>query len=437
MGRGITRALAKANAFWLGAYALSSAFIVYFSMYAFRKPFTVGTYHAVAGWSAAIDFKVAAVICQVLGYALSKLIGVKLVSEAEPSRRAITIVALIIVSELALVAFAIAPPEWKLVAIFFNGLPLGMIWGLVFGFLEGRRSSELLGAGLCTSFIVSSGVVKSVGSWLIVDQHVPEFWMPAATGLLFLPVLALSVVMLSLTPPPNEQDKAERMERSPMRSAERRAFLEATAAGLVALTIAFVALSALRDFRDNFAVEIWNAVGYKNAPAIFSVSELPAALVVLVLLGATVAIRNNRNAVIVIHLLMAGGGLVVAGSTLLFQLGLIGPAWWMVILGAGIYVGYVPGTSILADRLTAAMRLAGNAGFFMYVLDAAGYGGSVALLLFKEFGVHNLSWLNFFIQLNYGVAALAVATTLVSLAYFSRRAKAHAAPATAETLVTA
>ena len=33
-------------------------------------------------------------------------------------------------------------------AIFLNGLPLGMVWGLVILYLEGRRTSELLLVGL-------------------------------------------------------------------------------------------------------------------------------------------------------------------------------------------------------------------------------------------------------------------------------------------------
>ena len=66
--------------------------------------------------------------------------------------------------------------------MFLNGLPLGMIWGLVFGFMEGRRTSEVLGAVLCASFIVSSGAVKSVGKLLLAHWHVSPFWMPAAVG---------------------------------------------------------------------------------------------------------------------------------------------------------------------------------------------------------------------------------------------------------------
>jgi membrane protein YdbS with pleckstrin-like domain len=71
-----------------------------------------------------------------------------------------------------------------------------MVFGLVLGFLEGRRLTEALSAGLCASFIVADGVVKSVGSQLLV-LGVSEFWMPVATGAVFALPLVVFVWMLS------------------------------------------------------------------------------------------------------------------------------------------------------------------------------------------------------------------------------------------------
>ena len=65
------------------------------------------------------------------GYALSKFIGVKAISEIAPVRRALAILGLIALAWLALIAFALLPAPWNVAAMFFNGLPLGMIWGLV------------------------------------------------------------------------------------------------------------------------------------------------------------------------------------------------------------------------------------------------------------------------------------------------------------------
>ncbi|MFT6569576.1 MAG: sugar phosphate permease, partial [Sphingomonas echinoides] len=174
------------------AVAGTAGFCAYFAMYAFRKPFTAATFELVPGWHWVLDYKIALIVAQVAGYALSKFIGIKVVSEIAPRHRAAAILALIGLSWLALVAFAIIPAPWNVAALFLNGVPLGMIWGLVFGFMEGRRVSEVLASMLCASFILSSGVVKSVGTWLMQSEHVDRFWMPAATGLLFMPLLFVS-----------------------------------------------------------------------------------------------------------------------------------------------------------------------------------------------------------------------------------------------------
>ncbi len=193
----VTRWLRTAPPTLFALYGGLSAFLTYFAMYAYRKPFSAASYAHVAGWPFAIDFKIVLVIAQVAGYALSKIIGVKVVSEMPPSRRAGAILLLIGIAEIALTVFAVAPAIVGIAALFVNGLALGMIWGLVFGFLEGRRLSEVLGAMLCATFILSSGVVKSVGETLLVGGWASERWMPAATGLLFAPLLLVSVWALA------------------------------------------------------------------------------------------------------------------------------------------------------------------------------------------------------------------------------------------------
>src|SRR5579859_7721190 len=191
--RALRDAMSRAHPVVFTCVAGLAGFLAYFAMYAFRKPFTAATFDAVPGWHLALDYKIALVVAQVAGYALSKFIGVKVISEIQPEKRAGAIIGLIGLSWVALLGFALIPAPWNVVTLFLNGLPLGMIWGLVYGFMEGRRVSEVLAAMLCASFIISSGVDKSVGVWLMQSWHVDRFWMPAATGALFMPVLLVSV----------------------------------------------------------------------------------------------------------------------------------------------------------------------------------------------------------------------------------------------------
>ncbi|PTT81001.1 hypothetical protein DBR41_18320, partial [Pseudomonas sp. HMWF010] len=127
------RWLERANPLAFTLFAGLAGFCAYFSMYAFRKPFAAATFGEVDGWTLAIDYKIALVLAQVAGYAASKLIGVKVISEIAPARRGAAILGLIGTAWLALLAFAVVPAPWNVAALFLNGLPLGMIWGLVFG----------------------------------------------------------------------------------------------------------------------------------------------------------------------------------------------------------------------------------------------------------------------------------------------------------------
>jgi Family of unknown function (DUF5690) len=239
----------------------AAAFCAYFSMYAFRKPFSAATFEIVPGWTFELDFKIALVIAQVLGYALSKFIGIKIIAELDRSKRALAILVLIGLSWLALVLFAVLPAPWNVAALFLNGLPLGLIWGLVFSYLEGRKSSEALGAILCVSFIISSGAVKTIGTLFMHQGGISAFWMPAVTGFAFFPLLFVSVWGLSLLPQPSLEDEAARVKRVPMDATQRGQFLTTYGPGLAILISGYVFLTAFRDFRDNFSAEIWRDLG--------------------------------------------------------------------------------------------------------------------------------------------------------------------------------
>ena len=425
----LTRWLSRAPVPVFTAYCVTAAFFAYFCMYGFRKPFAAGKLSGSIDlpWVGALDLKTLYILAQVFGYCASKFLGIKVVSEIRASRRAVAILACIFVAEVGLVLFGILPAPYRAVGMLVNGLPLGMIWGLVFGFLEGRRVSDFLGAGLSASFILASGFVKSVGKSTL-DAGVSEGWMPALVGLMFAPPLVLSVWLLSQVPPPTKEDEAARTKRAPMDAPARRAFLRAHAPGLVALVAGYVVLTALRDFRDNFARELWDALGYGERPAVLTTSEIPVAIGALSGVALMMAIRDNRKALLATHALMAFGAGLVGVSTLLFHFGGIGPLPWMIAVGLGLYVGYVPFNCVLFDRLIASTGSVATAGFLITFADAFGYLGSTALLLGKSFGKPNLPWLSFFQGFSYVAALTCLGLFGFSAAYFSRT-RASSVPA--------
>ncbi len=95
----ITRWLSKAPAPVFSAYAILTSFVVYFSMYAFRKPFAAATFENQYFFGSNLELKTALVISQIIGYTISKYLGIKVCSEVHSENRAKTLVALILFAQ--------------------------------------------------------------------------------------------------------------------------------------------------------------------------------------------------------------------------------------------------------------------------------------------------------------------------------------------------
>lgn len=400
-------------AFFLGL----AAFSTYFCMYAFRKPFTAGSFQDVELWG--IDYKIILVIAQVLGYATAKGLGIKIVSEVQPAQRAKYILGMIALAGICLLLFGIVPPPYNFVFMYFNGLCLGMVYGLVFSFLEGRQITEILGAGLAISFIISSGIVKSIGKFFI-NMGVSEYWMPFFTGMLFFPLLLLSVYGLTLAPNPTEKDQKDRSVRTPMNADARKNFLQKYGIGLIALILVYVLMTILRDIRDNFGVEIWQELGVTDA-SIFSKTESIIGLIICTLTALLYFVKDHKKAFWLNHLMIFVGCVMIFSSTLLFQNRFINPFIWTISMGTGLYMAYVPFNGMLFDRLLATLKEKANVGFLFYLADFSGYLGSVFILIYQNFGSKNSSWLHYLTELSLILPIFCMISVLISFVYFSRK----------------
>jgi len=403
----------------LSVMAAFAAFGTYTCMYAFRKAFSAGTYGGHQYFH--IDYKVWLVIAQVLGYTISKFYGIRFIAEVKPANRAKSILVLIGISWLALLGFALIPAPYNISMLFVNGFPLGMIWGLVFGYLEGRRSTEFMASVMSISLIFASGFVKTAGRTLIDGFHVNEYFMPFCTGALFVIPLLLFVFCMELMPPPTAKDKQLRAERVPMSAAERKAFLIRFLPGITLTVIIYVMLTMMRDIRDNFEVEIWAGLGIKNN-SIYTHIDTIISIVVLTAMSLLILVRKNLLAFSLIHVMIIGGCILAGVATVLFGLRLIGPVSWMTMAGLGLYMGYVPYNAIFFERMIASFNYKSNVGFVMYVADAMGYLGSISILLIKELVKPGISWDQFF---NHGLLVLSFLGGiggLLSLLYFLQTA---------------
>lgn len=415
----VTRWLRNTNGFLFSLYATLAAFCLYTCIFAFRKTYTVGTFEGFVYFG--VTYKSWMVIAQVIGYGLAKFAGIKLISELKSSFRVRGIIIMTAIAGLSWLFFAITPPPYNIIFLFTNGLPLGMGWGLVFSYLEGRRFTEVLGAGVSVSFIFSSGFAKSVGGFVMKFWGVSEYWMPFVSACIFLLPLLFFLWLLNQVPPPDSLDEALRTKRQPMNREDRKKFLLAFAPGLVLLILTYALLTAFRDFRDNYSADVWKILGYGNSPEIFTKTETPITLAILVIMGSIMFIRSNKNAFMINQIIVLSGMLLVGIATFLFDRGLIAATPWMIMLGMGLYLGYVPFNSILFDRMIATFKYVSTVGFLIYLADAFGYLGSVGVLLYKELGQPALSWLDFFIHAGYVMSVAGSALVIASMIYFHIR----------------
>jgi Family of unknown function (DUF5690) len=418
MNHAAPRFLSDRHPLAVSAWAVVAAFGAYFCTYAFRKPWTAATFADSTVWGVAE--KSVLVIAQVLGYMLAKFMGIRAIAEMSPPKRPLAIVVLIALAQVSLVLFGIVPSPLHVACLFLNGLALGMVFGLILGFLEGRRHTEALTAGLCASFIVADGACKSAGAWLL-GWGLSERWMPAGAGLLFLGPACLFIWMLSKVPPPDLEDLEQRSERTPMDRADRAAMLRRHFVGIMAIVAAYLLVSIARGVRADFAPEIWKALGSPAAPATFSTSEILVAFGVLIANGLSVLIVDNRRA------FFASIGVGLAGCALMIVAlvglkgGWVGPFSFMVMLGLGLYLPYVAIHTTMFERLIAMTRERGNLGFLMYVADASGYLAYAALVLVRGWLPVDGNPLPFFLNTWWGMGILTSFSLVAAGAYFATR----------------
>jgi len=274
------------------------------------------------------------------------------------------------------------------------------------------------GVAQCWSSVplVGSGVASALGK-------VGEGWMPAIVGLHFLPLFMIAVWMLNQLPGPSESDVAARSERQTMSGADRMAFIRQFLLGMVLLCISYFFLTAYRDFRDNYQVEIFDGLGYSYSEnkAIITRTETRVAFGVMVALALLTFVKSNRGGLLGAFLIMNGGLLMLGVGTVLLDMGMISGFAWMTLTGLGAYLAYVPFGSVLFDRLIASTRATGTAVFAIYVADAIGYTGSVGVQLFKDLSRSELSRLGFFKGFSHFMCVVGLVCMITSCIYFLHR----------------
>ena len=378
---------------WAGGAALLSYSLVYM----LRKPYTAAAFEDLEVFN--MDYKVAVTIVQILGYVVSKFMGIKLISELRREERLRFI-----------------------------------LMSVVFSFIEGRRMTDVLASLLGVSMVISSGTAKSVGLYVMDIWQVSEFWMPALIGAVALPLLALLGYALNRLPQPTEEDIALKSERETLNGRQRWELFKNFMPFLTMLFVANIAIVVLRDIKEDFLVNIIDMSGY--SPWLFTQIDSVVTLTILAIFGLMVLVKDNFKALSVLYGLIITGMMVMAFVSFGQERMGLSPVTWLFLQSLCLYMAYLTFQTIFFDRFIACFKIRGNVGFFIVLTDFLGYTGTILVLVLKEFVGTRLDWAVFYNQLAGYVGIFCCATFVASFVYLRQRYRKETALCGCEEIAT-
>ena len=409
---------------WAGGAALLS----YSLVYALRKPYTAASFEGLDFYG--VDYKVAVTTIQVIGYLLSKFVGIKLISEMKRERRFRFFAAFVVMAEATLILFGLLPAPYNVLAMFFNGLSLGCMWGIIFSFIEGRRVTDMLASLLGVSIVFSSGMAKSLGLFAMNDLHIDPFWMPAVIGGVALPLLLLMGYLLKVLPKPTAEDIALRSERVVLDGQGRKALFLKYCPILTLLFFGNLLLLMLRDIKEDFLVNILDMSGQSSW--LFAQVDTVVTLVILGLFCLFTFFRSNIKALMMLFSLVIVGNAVMTYVSLHYATLQLSPIVWLFIQSLSLYVAYLTFQTIFFDRFIACFRIKGNVGFFIAIIDCIGYMGTVTLLFSKDlFFSADMEWFDFYNHLAafVGIACFVIFSAAAILMFHTYKRQSRREPA--------
>ena len=405
---------------WAGGTALLS----YSLVYALRKPFTAAEFEGLQVFG--MDYKIVVSIIQLLGYVSAKLLGIKYISELRPEGRLKFIIGSAALSEISLIAFGLLPMPYNIMALYFNGLSLGCMWGVIFSFLEGRRTTDILASIMGVSMALSSGVAKSLGLYTLNVLHVSEFWMPALIGAIAFPLLCFTGWMMTRFPQPTAADIASRSIRVTLNGHQRWALFRRFMPLLIMLFAANLLLTVQRDIKEDFIVCIID-VSTVSSWAFAQIDSI--ATLVLLATFALLSTTYDHLKVLCILLVLSTCGM----GTLAFlganfeQVGLP-TTIWLFLQSLCLDMAYLSFQTIFFERFIACFKIKGNVGFFIITIDFVGYLGTLALLLFKEFYTSHIDWASFYNSMSLYIGIVCCLAFIGSLVYMIQVRKRKEGP---------
>ena len=353
-------------------------FSIYTCMYALRKPFSGLTFNDMILWG--MNIKIWMVLCQLIGYTLSKIVGIRFFGGLNRDYRGIFLICLMAASLIPLVILRFTSIEYWPFLMILNGFPLGLVWGLVFSYVEGRKFTELI-------------------LWLQSSLQLSINEVPYITGAFALFPAVIFIILLERFPSPTAEDIDLRLERKALDPSSQKRILGDLQHLILPFVVIYGLLTILRDFRDNFSADMLNQYLAYNTQSFVKI-ELPVTLLLLCIVPAFSFIKSHTKSLKLTAYCTAIGGLICLISVLGFQLQFISLPALLVISGTGLYLGYILINISVMDRIIGLSGTNGNSGFLIYIADSVGYLFSLTITSVALLGnTDSIDWVSIFDKL--------------------------------------
>lgn len=315
----------------------------------------------------------------------------------------------------------ILPQPFNVFALFFNGLALGCMWGVIFSFIEGRKVTDILASLLGVSMAVSSGMAKSMGLFVVNTFGVTEFWMPALIGGLAFPLLILMGWSLNKLPQPTDEDRALRSERVTLNGEQRRQLFKSYMPLLIMLFFANLFITILRDIKEDFLVNIIDVSTISSW--LFAQVDGMVTLIILGIFAMMSLINSNYRVLQVLLAMVIGGAGTISYLAFNYDALQLPTLYWLFLQSLSLYIVYLSFQTLFFERFIACFKIKGNVGFFIATIDFIGYTGTVCVLLFKEFCSPDINWMEFYNQFSGWVGIVCSIAFIGSVIYLMQRYK--------------
>jgi len=386
-------------------------FSIYTCMYALRKPFSGLTFNDMMLWG--LNIKIWMVLCQLIGYTLSKIVGIRFFGGLNRDYRGIFLICLMAASLIPLVIIRFTSIEFWPFLMVLNGFPLGLVWGLVFSYVEGRKFTELIGAMLACTFVFSSGWVKTIALWLQSSLELSINEVPYITGAFALFPAVIFIILLERFPGPTAEDIELRLERKALDHPTQKKILGDLQYLILPFVIIYGLLTILRDFRDNFSADMLNQYLVYNTLSFVKI-ELPITLLLLCIVPVFSFIKSHTKSLKLTAYCITIGGFICLISVIGFQLQLISLPALLVISGTGLYLGYILINISVMDRIIGLSGTNGNSGFLIYIADSVGYLFSLTITSVAFLGkTKSIDWVSIFDKLTIVGSILIIALSQI------------------------